>query len=98
MPPQPSPSDVAAVSERSEPGRLGPGVLRLAVCTAAAALLWLLILPQLSDLPVVRTTIDRNNALGIDPSAKFYSELPAMPRIIEQLRDDHRHALIAGHD
>lgn len=98
MPPQPSPSDLPTIGERSEPGRLGPGVLHLALCTAAAAFLWLVLLPQLSDLPAVRTTIDRNNALGIDPSAKFYSELPAMPRIIDQLRDDHRQALLAGHD
>jgi hypothetical protein len=29
--------------------------------------------------------IDRNESLGIDPSAKFYSELPLMPEVLERL-------------
>ncbi len=90
MPPPPSPSEFTAVGERSEPGRLGPGVARLAACLAAAAILWLALLPQLATLPRIRTMIDRNESLGIDPSAKFYSELPAMPRLVEQVRDARR--------
>jgi hypothetical protein len=72
----------------SEPGRLGPGVL--IACVAAVAVGWLAVLPLVGKLPAVRTMIDRNNSLGVDPSAKFYSELPAMPRLVDQVRDARR--------
>jgi hypothetical protein len=81
MPPLPSKSNG---NDNSEPGRPGPGALL--VCAALAAVTWLAILPQLGSLPAVRALIRRNESLGIDPSAKFYSELPAMPRLIDQVR------------
>jgi hypothetical protein len=93
MPPQPSANN-RKVS--SEPGRPGPGAPRrpllrrvgaLLACITVGAVAWLAILPALGELPAVRAMIDRNNAQGVDPSAKFYSELPAMPRIVDQVRD-----------
>jgi hypothetical protein len=62
----------------------------LLACITVGAVAWLAILPALGGLPAVRAMIDRNNALGVDPSAKFYSELPAMPRIVDQVRDARR--------
>jgi len=41
------------------------------------SVLWLLVLPAVSELPHVETMISRHHQLGIDPSAKFYSELDA---------------------
>ena len=80
MPPLPSQSDEQA----SEPGRPTPGA-RLAVCLAAIAAIWLVVLPSLAQVPAIRTTIQRHEAHGVDPSAKFYSEVPAMPMIIRQV-------------
>jgi hypothetical protein len=99
MPQPPSPTNDNAQGEPSEPGRPGPGAFRpprrrgaaaLIACTAAAAVVWLALLPQLAELPRVRAMIARNESLGIDPSAKFYSELPAMPRLVDQVRSARR--------
>jgi hypothetical protein len=85
MPPPPSKNNGNVDSEPSCPG-LGA----LAICTAIIALLWLAVLPQIGNLPAVRATIRRNDSLGIDPSAKFYSELPAMPALLDHVRDARR--------
>jgi hypothetical protein len=82
-----------------EPGRLAPGVSRapgsapgarrpgsqLALALASIGVIWLLILPSLAEVSAIRSMIDRHEAQGVDPSAKFYSELPAMPEIIRQI-------------
>jgi hypothetical protein len=62
----------------------------LLACITVGAVAWLAILPALGELPAVRTMIDRNNRLGVDPSAKFYSELPAMPCLVDKVRDVQR--------
>jgi hypothetical protein len=84
----------------SAPGRLDSGAgeprgwsprTRLAACLAAIAACWLLALPMAARTSVVRGMVERNRRLGIDPSAKFYSELPAMPRVcqrMEAVRDE----------
>ena len=51
---------------------------------AIAGLMWLVVLPALGHVPRVRRYIDYNERVGIDPSAKFYSELPAMRQIIDR--------------
>lgn len=56
----------------------------LAGAMAVAGLIWLVVLPSIGNLPSVRRYIEHNERAGIDPSAKFYSELPAMRQIIER--------------
>jgi hypothetical protein len=66
------------------------GVLRLVVAAFLVGFVWLTILPYIARMPTVRSFIERNEALGIDPSAKFYTELPAMPRLLERIRAARR--------
>jgi len=73
----------------SEPRLPAPGV-RLAVCLSAIAAIWLLILPALAEVSIIRRMIDRHEADGVDPSAKFYSELPAMPMISQRVDEIRR--------
>lgn len=40
--------------------------------------------------PAVRASIDRNNAHGIDGSAKFYSEHPGMAALLEPVESAQR--------
>lgn len=60
------------------PSNLG-GLAALGLFAAAALVVWLGILPRMGQLGPIRTTIDRNESLGIDPTAKFYTELPLTP-------------------
>jgi hypothetical protein len=69
----------------SEPGRLAPGA-RLALCIAGISAAWLVLLPWAAETPPVRSMIERNELLGINPSAKFYSELPAASEIVRDVR------------
>lgn len=69
------------------------GVLHLALAVGCIALVWLVVLPQLGRQANVRAMIDRNEALGIDPSAKFYTELPGMDGYLERVESRRR---IAG--
>lgn len=85
MPPLPSQSDERV----GEPGRPAPGI-RLAVWLAAIAAVWLLILPALAEVSTIRRMIDRHEADGVDPSAKFYSELPSMPMISRRVDEIRR--------
>ena len=59
--------------------------LRFAGCLAIVGGVWLLVLPAVGRLADIRVYIDRNEQLGIDPSAKFYTELPLMPRIYDRV-------------
>jgi hypothetical protein len=61
----------------------------LIAATTAIGVLWLAILPALGRLPAVREHIARNDSLQIDPSAKFYSELPAMPGLLRRIERSH---------
>jgi hypothetical protein len=73
----------------SGPGRLAAGA-RLALCIAAIAVGWLLLLPWAAQTPRVQNMIKQNEALGINPSAKFYSELPVMPAIRRRVAEIRR--------
>ncbi len=73
----------------SEPGRPARGV-RLALCLATIAAIWLVVLPALANVSAIRGMIDRHEADGVDPSAKFYSELPAMPMISQRVDEIRR--------
>ena len=74
----------------SEPGRPAPDAqspraARLAGYILAIAAIWLLLLPAAAQIPAIREMIARHEAHGVDPSAKFYSELPAMPMISQRV-------------
>jgi hypothetical protein len=58
----------------------------LALCIAGIAAAWLVLLPWAAEILPVRSMIERNESLGINPSAKFYSELPAAPEIVRDVR------------
>lgn len=62
------------------------GRRRLAAWAGAAAVVWLAALPWASRTAAVRQRIARDEALGVDPCAKFYTELPAMPAIVARVR------------
>jgi hypothetical protein len=59
--------------------------MQLAGCVVTGGVLWLVVLPWIGRAPRVRAAIERNESLEIDPSAKFYSELPAMPGIVRRV-------------
>lgn len=59
---------------------------RLSACLAVLAIVWLIILPFIGQHPDIDAHIRRNEQLGIDPSAKFYTELPAMPELYERVQ------------
>jgi len=80
-----------SLRHRSRRRQLAPA-LRLALCTAALAACWLVLLPLVGQAPEVRDMIERNESLGIDPSAKFYSELPVIPEVLRRMRVHHRRA------
>ena len=63
---------------------------RLLAATAVVAGIWLVGLPRLAEQPAVRHYIDDNEARGIDPSAKFYTELPGMPAFYSRVQDARR--------
>ena len=60
-------------------------LLRFAVAIAAVGILWLVVLPRIGETPAVRDFIDVNEARGINPGAMYYTELDAMPRIIDEV-------------
>jgi hypothetical protein len=63
---------------------------RLAGCIAVVAVVWLAVLPFFGRQPVIESYIRRNERLGIDPSAKFYTEIPAMPELYEYVQHRRR--------
>jgi hypothetical protein len=65
---------------------------RLAAAIAAIAALWLGVLPLVARQPGIQAYVERNEALGIDPSAKFYTELPLMPEIFDRIQSLQRRA------
>lgn len=62
------------------------GWARLAACVAVLAIVWLALLPFIGRQPDIEAYIQRNEQLGIDPSAKFYTEIPAMSELYEQVQ------------
>jgi hypothetical protein len=71
-----------------------PGALRrscvLAAIAAAAALVWLVVLPSVAHQPRVWASLEAFEAKGIDPSAMFYTELAAMDDVLARLEHFHR--------
>ena len=59
--------------------------LRFVVAIVAVGVLWLVLLPNLGEVPTIRAQIEANEAQGINPGAMYYTELEAMPRIIDEV-------------
>ncbi|MCC7087368.1 MAG: hypothetical protein IT427_20390 [Pirellulales bacterium] len=64
--------------------------VRLAGCLVLVASIWLIALPIVGRQSTVRSYIERNERWGIDPSAKFYTELPAMPALYDRVEQAKR--------
>ena len=65
---------------------------RLAAAMAVIAAVWLVVLPLIARQPRIQSYVERNEALGIDPSAKFYTELPLMPEMFDRVESIRRRA------
>jgi hypothetical protein len=59
-------------------------------CCSAVAVVWLAVLPAVGRMEAIREYISRNEAAGVDPSAKFYSEMPAMCDVIDRVETAQR--------
>ncbi len=66
------------------------GRYRLVAMFAIVVGVWLGVLPLIGRISPVRVYIERNEALGIDPSVKFYTDLPAMPAIYDRIQNSRR--------
>ena len=77
--------------DKHAPGAAWRGRCALAASAATVALVWLTILPLIGRQSAVRDYIDRNERMGINPAAKFYTELPCMPGVFNRVeRSMHR--------
>ena len=56
------------------------------------AALWTIVLPWAGQLPPVRARIEFLDSQGIDPSALYYTDLEAMPRLEANLAAKRRQA------
>ena len=61
------------------------GIIRLLLSGVVIAIVWCVVLPQMAGLPPVREYMDWLDERGIDPSAMYYTELPAMEPILDRL-------------
>ncbi len=57
------------------------GQLRFACASALVVIVWMCVLPVIGNFPSVRKRIDGNRAAGINPTAVFYTDHPAMADI-----------------
>lgn len=65
-------------------------LLHLAAWSIVVAAIWLGVLPYAGRQPGIESYIRRNEQSGIDPSAKFYTELPLMPSVLERVESLRR--------
>jgi hypothetical protein len=49
------------------------------------ATIWLVVLPRLAELPRMREHLEWLDQRGLDPSARYYTDLPAMKPILRRL-------------
>jgi hypothetical protein len=64
-------------------------IARLIVIGAVVIACWTMLLPAISDRPAMRQRLDRRKAQGINAGAMFYSELNAMPQVMERMDRVH---------
>ena len=63
------------------------GFLRLTFAVAIIFCVWIYLLPALGELKSVQTRIEKNRAAGINPTAVFYTDHPAMVDIERKIED-----------
>jgi len=83
------------ISERDETSKRS-GWIVLSVIVAVMTIVWLGVLPLLSQHPSIRSVAKWQEAHGIDPAAMFYSDVPAVgdaERKFETLQKEHPDAL-----
>jgi hypothetical protein len=64
--------------------------MQLLATAVLVTAVWLGILPYVGSRPGIRAYIEQNDSAGIDPSAKFYTELPGMPGFLTRIDDARR--------
>ncbi|WP_339729044.1 hypothetical protein [uncultured Gimesia sp.] len=57
--------------------------------TVSLGLLWLVVFPQLAQVPQLRSEIDFLEEKKIDPTAMFYSDLETIEDTVKNIRDFH---------
>jgi len=80
MPPQPSSASNSSLA----------GWGKLIALAATMGFLWTAVLPAVSRWPVVQDRFERHQAIGLDPSAKFYTEMEFFPASQLDLRSRQR--------
>jgi hypothetical protein len=83
------------VAAHPREGRGICGVTSLIGIALVVAIIWAIVLPRVGDLPTLRASIDRREALGINAEAMFYTELEAMETLrvrwdVERVRGERR--------
>ena len=61
------------------------GIAQLVFCAVTIGTVWCIGLPYLASRQSMRAYTQWLDERGIDPSAMYYTELPAMDRILERL-------------
>lgn len=69
---------------------LGARLLKFGLALSAVALVWGCLLPALANVPAIRDHIESHERLGIDGSAKFYSEHPRAIEVQSRMSDSMR--------
>jgi hypothetical protein len=69
----------------NESDHRGTGIIRLLLSGVVIAIVWCVVLPQMAGLPQVREYMNWLDERGIDPTAMYYTELPAMDPILDRL-------------
>lgn len=71
---------------------------QLVLATIAISILWLIVLPQIGQLAIVRKRIETNEEAGINPTALFYTEHPGMRDTERRMESvvDHRNGSFWG--
>lgn len=90
MRPQTSPADPRRTARDAAPAGKLKGLVPLAAGGCAIVAVWCGLLPWIAAWPGVARRLAELDAQGIDPSAMYYSELPAMDGVMADLDRIHR--------
>jgi hypothetical protein len=84
------PADPGRTAHDPAPDRKPNGLVLLAAGGCAVVAVWCGLLPWIAAWPHVAGRLAELDAQGIDPSAMYYSELPAMDGVMADLDRIHR--------